>query len=383
VTQKRVLRSSVGFVLALAAGAALVAPLTAQEWKSQYFYDESKTSLTILDLQFPSARRGVAVGYVLKGSHRTPAAVVTADGGAHWELTRPEELPVSLFFLNEGLGWMVTEGGLWKTTEAGRSWTKVGRFPKGPILQVHFADPTNGWAVGEKKTVLETHDGGAKWTPVPTAAAPPGEPTYSAYTWVAFATPQFGLIIGFNLPPRRWGPVFPDWLDPQGASSVRDVPHLNYSLETRDAGKTWKSTSASLFGNTTRIRFLSDGTGIGLVEYSQYFRLASEVYTVDWRTGKSESIYKDARFGATDVWKLPDGTAYLAGTLPLGRMRNLVPGKVQVLTSRDYKTWLAMPVDYRATANRVTLAAADDRNIWMATDTGMILKLMVPADSVE
>lgn len=368
---------------ALAALAAVSTPIAAQEWKIQYFYDQAKSSLTLLDLQFPSARRGVAVGFILKGSHRQPAAVVTSDGGAHWELTQPEDMPVSLFFLNESLGWMVTENNLWKTTEAGRNWTKAGKLPKGPILRVFFVDADNGWAVGYKKTVLETHDGGVKWDPVPTAAAPPGEPAHSAYTWVSFATPKSGLIIGFNLPPRTWGPVFPDWLDPQGAASYRDVPHLNYSLETRDAGKTWRSSSASLFGDTTKVRFLPDGSGIGLVEYSQYFRMASEVYTIDGRTGKSESIYKDAKFGVTDLWKMPDGAVYLAGILPLGRMRNLVPGKVQVLTSRDYQTWRAIEIDYRATANRVTLAAPDDRNLWIATDTGMILKLVVPESTVR
>jgi photosystem II stability/assembly factor-like uncharacterized protein len=372
-------RAFSNFLATLAAMVAFGGAPRAQEWKSQYLYDEAKSSLTITDLQFPSAKRGVAVGFVLKGSHRQPAALVTSDGGAHWELTQPEELPVSLFFLNESLGWMVGENNLWKTTEAGRNWTKVGRFPKGPILQVHFVDADNGWAVGYKKTVLETHDGGLKWNPVATAAAPPGEPAYSAYTWVSFANAKFGLIIGYNLPPRRWGPVFPDWLDPQGAANYRDVPHLNYSLDTKDGGKTWRSSSASLFGNTTKVRFLPDGTGIGLIEYSQYYtRAASEVYQIDWHTGKSESIYKDAKFGVTDVWRLPSGVVYMAGTLALGRMRNLVPGKVQVLTSHDYKTWLAIPVDYRATANRVTLAAPDDVNIWMATDTGMILKLVTP-----
>jgi len=392
VNRKRELRSFPRFLPALAVLAVLAAPAVAQdpaapavaqEWKSQYFYDRAKSSLVILDLQFPSARRGVAVGFVLEGSRRQPAAVITSDGGEHWELTHPEDLPASLFFLNESLGWMVAGNNLWKTTEAGRSWTKVGKFPKGPILRVYFMDADNGWAVGSKKTALETHDGGVKWNPVATAAAPPGEPAYSAYIWVAFATPKLGMIMGYNQPPRRWGSQFPDWLDPQGATSYGDVPHLNYSLETRDAGKTWRSTSSSLFGDTTKVRFLPDGTGIGLVEYSQYFRLASEVYTVDWRTGKSESIYKDAKFGVTDVWKMPDGTVYLAGTLALGRLRNLVPGKVQVLTSRDCKTWLAMPVDYRATANRVTLSAPDDQNVWMATDTGMILKLVTPENAAR
>jgi len=35
-------------------------------------------------------------------------------------------------------------------------------------------------------------------------------------------------------------------------------------------------------------------------------------------------------------------------------------------------------VDYRATAHRVMISAIDDKNIWIATDTGMVLK-PVPA----
>jgi|SRR5271157_2047192 len=369
----------VWFLPALAGMAILAGPVAAQEpeWKSQYFYDQAQSSLVILDLQFASARRGVAVGFVLKGSHRQPAAVATSDGGAHWELTKPEEMPISVFFLNEGLGWMVTENSLWKTTEAGRSWTKVGGLPRGRILRVFFLDANNGWALGLKKTVLETHDGGLNWTPVNAAKVPPGEPGYSAYTWAAFATPKFGLILGFNKPPLR-GPLLPEQLDPQGAASYRDVPHLSYSLETHDSGKTWRPASQSLFGDTTKIRFLPDGSGIGLIEYSQYFRLASEVFSVDWLTGKSESIYKDARFGVTDVWKMADGSVYLAGILAQGLRRNLVEGRVQVLTSRDKKPFQAMAVDYRATANRVSLACPDGQNMWMATDTGMILKLVRP-----
>jgi hypothetical protein len=364
---------------ALAGMAALAGPVAAQEpeWKSQYFYDQARSSLVFLDLQFASAQRGVAVGFIVNGSHRRPAAAVTSDGGAHWDLTKLREMPVSLFFLNEGLGWMVAESSLWKTTEAGRSWTEVGRLPKERILRVYFLDADNGWAVGFKKTVLETHDGGLTWTPVKAAAVPPGEAAYSAYTWVAFATPKYGLIVGHNQPPRP-GPALPEQLDPQGAANYRDVPHLSYSLETRDAGKTWQPASQSLFGDTTKVRFLPDGSGIGLIEYSQYFRLASEVFSVDWRSGRSESIYKDAKFGVTDVWKMPGGTVYLAGTVAQGRMRNLVEGRVQVLTSSDSRTFRAMAVDYRATANRVSLACPDGRNIWMATDTGMILKLVWP-----
>jgi hypothetical protein len=34
-----------------------------------------------------------------------------------------------------------------------------------------------------------------------------------------------------------------------------------------------------------------------------------------------------------------------------------------------------MDVDYRAVARRARLAASDPGNVWVATDTGMILKL--------
>ena len=59
-----------------------------------------------------------------------------------------------------------------------------------------------------------------------------------------------------------------------------------------------------------------------------------------------------------------------------GQLRHVVPGKVQVLKSTDLNSWIEMPVDYRATANRTLLAVVDDEHMWMATDTGMILKLV-------
>ena len=77
----------------------------------------------------------------------------------------------------------------------------------------------------------------------------------------------------------------------------------------------------------------------------------------------------------SDIWLAPDGTAYLAGTQSPGKIRNVLPGKVQVLCSKDYSTWTEMAVDYRAVANRTVMAGAGDRDLWIATDNGMILHL--------
>jgi hypothetical protein len=48
---------------------------------------------------------------------------------------------------------------------------------------------------------------------------------------------------------------------------------------------------------------------------------------------------------------------------------------VRVLRSADLATWTDMDVDYRATATRVIISAIDSKTAWLATDTGMILKL--------
>ena len=348
--------------------------VAAEHWKVQYFYDQNKSTLAIVDLQFPSATRGVAVGTIVEGRRRRHVSIVTSDGGAHWQLVDLKDQPISLFFLSENLGWMVTDKGLWETTEAGKSWRKIPGLPSN-MVRVHFTDEKHGIAVGAKKRVDVTEDGGAHWTPMPAAAEPPGEDKYSVYNWIAFATPNVGLVSGWNQPPRHNAPLFPEWMSPVEAMSQRETPHLSYSLVTNDGGKTWTPHSSSVFGAISRIRFGPTGQGLGLIEYSNAFRFPAEAYKIDWKTGKSATVFRDRKFAISDVWLTPDGTAYLSGVIVAGELRNVVPGKVQVLRSKDYASWSEIPVDYRASANRTTLAVFDSDHMWMATDNGMILKL--------
>jgi hypothetical protein len=353
-----------------------VAPLAAQKWQVQYFYDKAKSSFSIADLQFPSVTRGIAVGVIQEGKREEPTSVVTSDGGAHWQTVPIKETPISLFFLNENVGWMVTTKGLWRTLEAGRTWTKLPRLP-GEIYRVYFADEQHGWAIGPKRIAVETRDGGATWKPLAVGGLQPGEDIhYSAYTWITFATPQLGIITGWNLPPKRFAPELPDWVDPESNLQQRPTPHLSYNLATGDGGATWRPSTASLFGTVARIRFGSPGTGLGLLMYGEAFRYPSEAYAITWPSGSTRTVYRDEKFAVTDIWLAANGTAYLAGTQVRGQLRNLIPSKVQVLSSTDLKTWTSIPVDYRAEANSVILAATDDDHLWLATNTGMILKLV-------
>ena len=61
-----------------------------------------------------------------------------------------------------------------------------------------------------KKTVLATHDGGRKWEVIQGGRRNcPGAADRSAFSWIAFANKDYGIVMGFNQPFARWGSPIP------------------------------------------------------------------------------------------------------------------------------------------------------------------------------
>jgi hypothetical protein len=356
--------------LALAGGPAFCAG----KWQVAYFYDKDKSSLVINDLQFPSPGHGVAVGYIDEKGKSEPVAVSTMDAGAHWTVSKLHDIPISLFFLNGTLGWMVTPKGIWQTSDAGRTWREQPKSPK-LLMKVYFLDESHGFAVGAHKLAYQTVDGGKTWDAIAAAAEPRTDPEYTVYNNITFVNARTGLIDGFSAPPRRGDNGMPDWLDAKNTAMRREWPHLSIMLDTRDGGRTWQPSTSSMFGRITHAVFLPDGRGLGLIEFTDTFRWPSEVHLLDGTTGKSSIVYNAPDRAITDVLLLPSGTAYLAGVEVVGEMQHSpIPRKVKILKSENLTDWQEMDVDYRASAVRVMLRAASDASLWAATDTGMILK---------
>jgi photosystem II stability/assembly factor-like uncharacterized protein len=366
-------------VYAILAASLFFPPATvqAESWKVQYFYDRDRETLVLNDLNCPTARRCIATGSIEaeKGSGR-PAAVVTADGGAHWALVPLKEAPISLFLLDDSTGWIVGAKNLWKTVEGGRNWQKVGKLPAG-TQRVWFLDGTHGFAVGSRKSVVETADEGASWKPVAAAAEPKTREEYTVYSWIAFADGRNGLISGFSRPPRRGEDAeLPDWVNADRALKRREWPTVSITLDTHDGGKSWTPSTASLFGQIERVRLSRSGVGLGVISFSQHFEWPSEVFRVDWKSGKSARVFREHTRRITDVALVSDRQAYLAGMEVPGRLRETpIPGKLKMYKSDDLQNWTEMQSDYRATATQALLSAPDPDNVWVATDTGMILKL--------
>ena len=358
-------------LLAASAFAAAAEP----HWDIQYSYRQVDSTLSINDFLFTSETRGVLCGFTTdRRGKENPLVMVTTDGGRHWSETPVKEAGLSMFFLDDSTGWMVTEKGIWQTTESGRSWTKMKSAPSG-MLRIWFLDKKHGYTAGLEKRVFETVNGGDTWTLLPISQEAQGDPTYTTYGEIAFSE-DGGIIAGWNIPPRPGGP---DWMEPERAAKRRQLPNLTILLQTANGGKTWAKSEASVFGQVTRISLAPQGVALGLVEYKDEFEYPSEVYRINTRLdGSSVSAFRDKSRAITDVRTFAGSNrGLIAGYETSGTIyRSPIPGKLKVLTSDDLENWTEMTVDYRAVAHRAMISGPDENHLWIATDTGMILKLV-------
>jgi hypothetical protein len=354
--------------------AAVENALGALRWDIQYRYRQVDSALAINDIAFTSATRGAICGYVTdRNGKEKPIVMVTSDSGEHWDDIQVKEIGIAFFFLDESTGWMVTEKGIWQTNESGRSWTKVKNAPSG-ILRVWFLDKDHGYAAGLEKRVFETADGGVTWSLLPIAKEAAGDTSFTTYGEIAFAGNN-GIISGWNIPPRRGGP---DWMEPEKAERRKQLPNLEVLLQTHDRGKTWSKSEASVFGQVTRISMTPQGAALGLSEFKDEFDYPSEVYKINLHSGQSVTAFKAKDRAITDVRAFGGSNhGVIVGYETSGTIyRSPIPGKLKVLRSDDLENWTEMPVDYRAVAHRAMIAGPDENHLWIATDTGMILRLV-------
>lgn len=346
-----------------------------ETWKIQYFYDKRDSDLNLRDIRCPSSTHCVAAGVVQDDGRERGAVVLTTDGGEHWSLMNVKEHPVSLFFLDESTGWMVTDHGIWATPDGGKSWNKLDNL-KG-IVDVHFLDASHGFAAGFPKAVYETTDGGHKWVKVEALAGAPGEEEHTFYDSITFQGPH-GLIAGSvddsePIPVRR---------NPATGSLELTPSDDTVILETLDGGKTWTSKGVRFDGKLAKLSFAAKNMVAAVVGYEgRNKRYPSVVFGAELGAKAGQTIFAQPDRAVVDFAMLPSGRAFIAAVEPPGNSTEVpIPGKLKILESDDLKVWREMAVDFRAVARGAVLAAPDAGHVWVATDTGMILSL-VKSDS--
>jgi hypothetical protein len=343
--------------------------LAAERWEMQYFYDKNNEELHFTAIAFCSETRGIATGVLVQDGKPKPAALVTSNAGRTWTLTEAKEAGDAIFFFDETSGWMLTESGIWFTDECGRTWRRI-RKQRG-LNDIRFVTPERGWAVGANKTAIETSDGGKTWQKVAAVEELDTDSDRTVFHTIEFLSPKVGIMAArSNL---RREPRIPLWLDPR-PETRRERPSLSVLMETNDGGATWTTSKVSMFGRISRIRFGGAGRGLGLIEFDDYFEYPSELFKLGRKADEGGRVFRRKDFAITDISVGP--VAYAAGFEPTGSVfRSPIPGKVRIARSTNLTDWVEAKIDYRATARRVMLARAGSQ-LWAATDTGMLLKLV-------
>ena len=146
---------------------------------------------------------------------------VTADGGRTWRSAPWPDVSDQPVFTDASDGWVFgQEGGLYRTTDGGASWTSVA-LPRAQYLDVGspaFVDPRHGTLVAREfaatgAVILSTSDGGTTWTRRPIA-------------W-----PALGDVGGVEMfDAQHWLVLMASMLTPAG-------PTFD---QTSDGGRTWR-----------------------------------------------------------------------------------------------------------------------------------------------
>ncbi|MCW5966515.1 MAG: hypothetical protein KIT83_20930 [Bryobacterales bacterium] len=360
-----------GLLVLLIAGAGLRA---ADSWELQYQHLDKEYDLRLVDVAFVDAKRGLAVGYIDSRTRdrQRPVNLVTTDGTT-WRLFEVKKRCDDVFALGSGILFAACEDGIYRSDELGSDWKRVARLKD--IESVWFLNERRGFAVGASKGFYETQDGGQRWAPVATKPEISTNPDVTTLRHIHFVGERHGFVTGWSRPPTNRDRI-PDWLMPDRAMQQRDTPHVNVFADTSDAGATWRAQEVSMFGEVVTTELGPDHVGMTLVNFSNGFEYPAEVFYFRWPNGEMVRTFREKRRAVTDVAVPERGPVYLAAVEPVGQLYwSPIPGRLRVLRSADFMTWEEMDVDYRASARRASIEAYDPDNVWLVTDTGMILKL--------
>jgi photosystem II stability/assembly factor-like uncharacterized protein len=152
-------------------------------------------------LQFVNHQDGSAVG---SGGE----ILATTSGGAIWtaQSSNTAENLNGVHFADPADGWAVgDQGTIVHTSDGGASWTAQSSGTSYQLTGVAFSDAANGWATGQSFTsdgyssglILHTTDGGQDWTTQYASTFDGNTMTVGvAFSAVAFADPQDGWAVG-------------------------------------------------------------------------------------------------------------------------------------------------------------------------------------------
>jgi len=230
------------------------------------------TSYEIFDMSFANSLNGIAAGAESR-------VFYTSDGGTQWNevLLNGYSDVKGVFLLSSGIGFAVSENGLYKTADFGQNWasmeTSISEYE---LYKVFALDENHIYAVGDQDVVFLTSDGGE--------------------TWNSYTFSQMNRISCVYFVDEEIGFVGDD---------------KGYLMRTNDGGLSWEEVFYEVWNSIYSIRFVTPEIGIA-TSIDQILKTTDggqswEVITFP----ESDSFYSVAWAG--------ENTVYIAGTMGVFR----------------------------------------------------------------
>jgi photosystem II stability/assembly factor-like uncharacterized protein len=275
-------------------------------------------------IQFVDATHGF-VG-ITPFENTTPVVARTTDGGATWtnlSANCPSGMNYSSFWVNATTGYLSVNKDVYKSTDAGNSWTKVGSALYATITAMCFTDVNTGYLVGNNDlTSYKTTDGGVTWKAMGTLFETKSMRFANATKGYACGSYNVGVTSdGATTWQRSFfaGKVFRD-ISVVDANTAYAVGDQGLMKKTTDGGANWSDVTHNITA------------GIGF--NSVYFTSASE----GWLTG-SDGIYHTIDAGLTwtkeltlygshySIWMINNQKGFMSSVTSNGSMYVYGSGK--------------------------------------------------------
>ncbi len=286
----------------------------------------------------------------------------TTDGGATWTSQRFAWFPTALDFVDASHGWVGTGGGVWSTTNGGRTWKSHALRAGWAFSSIDFIDASHGWAAGavsipsdpnagSTAAVFATSDGGVTWHRQSLGV------DSDQMNTVSFVNANDGWAVG-------------EGSDLGGAGTI---------VATTDGGVTWSPQSAGTDSTLSGVTFvdaehgwLPEGDSIYATSDGGATWTAHDAGIPVTAVSFADDSYGDAVGPGGAVATTTDGGVtwqVRSSTTPAGGMPNPAPGFL--ISIRPVTVGLAFPDATHgwAVAGRTILATSDGGLTWASQTT--------------
>jgi hypothetical protein len=206
--------------------------------------------------------------------------------------------PATLYIGVEGFDWVASKAGIYKSTNAGSTWTRMGNFDSPVQMSVNPQDPQHlvvaDGVRGNSQGLWVSRDGGTTWNLTPGWAAQRSDKYIDDTYDVANDPADFNhMLVTFHV---AWGWTDTKWNANSGV------------LETRDGGVTWIThPPVDGWGTAHGIWFINSTTWLLGTQGNGY-----------WRTTNSGASWQQVTtvnmiHGGGQLYRSPTGPLYITG----------------------------------------------------------------------